>query len=76
MTQTKPVIMPNPKAKKKQRKYNVDPKSKLEQGIPWDMHIIIDPEVGHKIIADSEKTGADYKFLVTKALRKAYKLKT
>lgn len=70
--------MPTPKSKKKtaQKKYNVNPKDKLDKGIPWDMHIVIDPEVGYKIIAEAEKTGADYKFLVTKALRKAHKLKT
>ena len=54
----------------------MNPKEKLDQGLPWDMHIVIDPEVGYKIIAEAEKTGADYKFLVTKALRKAHRLPT
>lgn len=75
MSETKPHIMPSTK-KKKQRKYNVNPKEKIEQGIPWDMHIVIDPEVGKKIIEENEKTGADYKFLVTKALKKAYRVKS
>lgn len=60
----------------KPKKYKMDPKKKLDEGVPWDMHIVIDPEVGYKIIAEHEKTGADYKFLVTKALRKAHRLAT
>jgi hypothetical protein len=68
--------MPTSKKKAKAKKtYNVDPKKKLDEGLPWDMHIVIDPEVGYKIIAQHEKTGIGYKYLVTQALRKAHKLK-
>lgn len=64
-------------AVKKARKYNNNPKEKLDNNEPWKTTLVIDKEVGYKIIEDLDKlpTGTEIQFVINKKLKKAYGIK-
>lgn len=61
--------------KKTKRKYNTDPKSKIETGKNWEYNCKFDDDVTKKIIDEKQKSGSEYGFIINNRMRKAYGIK-
>lgn len=59
----------------KKRKYNNDPRKKIENGEPWQMHFDVHPDVALKFIEDKETTTKDYERIINEALADRYQVK-
>jgi hypothetical protein len=58
----------------KSRKYEKDPRKKIEAGQPWTMHFDLENDVALKLLDEKERTGADYSRLLNQRIRKGYGL--